>query len=142
MKDLATNQHQTKPTTTIQRVCPQCHRGGLRIRDDKGDDFLAKGYMIHRYCPKCQQWVKPIRVGAKRVTFNRGDILSAIDAAKRLKSEKDLYIVPTIEGFTIERTKPPTWIRHVVVRPDGSFKRISPYMPINPTSCPSDRGVV
>ena len=65
----------------------------------------------------------------KRVTFKRGDIRSAIDAARRLKSDKDLYIVPTAEGFTIEKTKPPTWIRHVLVKPDGTYKRISPYMP-------------
>jgi hypothetical protein len=73
----------------------------------------------------------PVKVKSppKRVTFERGNLQSAIEAARRLKSDKDLYIIPTAEGLTIERTKPPTWIRHVLVRSDGSIKNVRPYMP-------------
>lgn len=61
---------------------------------------------------------------AKHVTFNRGDLSSAIDAARRLKSDKDLFIVPTAYGLSIERVKPPVWLKHIIVKPDGTVEEI------------------
>ena len=66
-----------------------------------------------------------------KVTFNAGNMLSVIDAARRLKADHNLYIMPTYNGLIIEHTKPPTWMRHVIVHPDGTYKNIRPYMPSN-----------
>jgi len=60
----------------------------------------------------------------KRVRFNRGNTESAINAAKRLQSDKTLYIFPTANGLTIEASKPPFGLQHYTVQPDGSVEYI------------------
>lgn len=62
----------------------------------------------------------------KRVRFNRGSLDSAIMAAKRLKSDRNVYIVPTAGGFSIVHQKPPRWLKHAVVKPDGTAQFVKP----------------
>lgn len=67
-----------------------------------------------------------------RVRFDRGDINSAITAAQRLKSDRDLYIFATYLGFTIDRGPPPGVQSYVVVHPDGSTDLYAPLEPEPP----------
>ena len=75
---------------------------------------------------------KESNLGAKeesnpvRVRFDRADIDSAIAAAKRLESEKDLYIFATHLGYTIDRRPPPGMQSYVLVHPDGTTETIKP----------------
>jgi len=61
-----------------------------------------------------------------RVRFDRADIDSAITAAKRLQSEKDLYIFATYLGYTIDYRPPPGMQAYVIVHPDGMTETIKP----------------
>lgn len=61
-----------------------------------------------------------------RVRFDRADIDSAITAAKRLESEKDLYIFATYLGYTIDYRPPPGMQAYVIVHPDGTTETIKP----------------
>lgn len=61
-----------------------------------------------------------------RVQFNRADIDSAIGAAKRLKSDKDLYVFATYLGYTIDRRPPPGMQSYVIVHSDGMTETIKP----------------
>ena len=56
---------------------------------------------------------------AKRVRYNRGNIESVIAAARRLEADHDLYIYPTAYGYTLQHSKPPFGLQHVVVPPRG-----------------------
>lgn len=64
--------------------------------------------------------------GQTRVKYNRGNIESAIEAAKKLVQGKgyDMYIVPTALGLTLVPNKPPFWQKHIIVHPDGSTELI------------------
>lgn len=55
----------------------------------------------------------------KRVRYDRGNLDSAINAAKRLQSDKTLYIFATYYGYTISRQKPPVTQKYVSVKPSG-----------------------
>ena len=55
----------------------------------------------------------------KRVKYNKGNVDSAVDAAKRLKSDKPLYIFATALGFMIDTAKPPFGRKYLTVHPDG-----------------------
>ena len=59
---------------------------------------------------------------ARRVRYNPGSIDDTIAAARRLKSESDLYVFPTGRGLAIERKKPPFGLQYYVVHPDGSVE--------------------
>jgi len=61
-----------------------------------------------------------------RVRFDRGDIDSAIGAAKRLKSDRDLYVFATYLGYTIDKMPPPRSQSHIIVHPDGTTETIKP----------------
>jgi len=61
-----------------------------------------------------------------RVRFDRADIDSAIAAAKRLQSEKDLYIFATHLGYTIDHRSPPGMQSYIIVRPDGTTETVEP----------------
>ncbi|MBA7465863.1 hypothetical protein ES707_01035 [subsurface metagenome] len=75
---------------------------------------------------------KKIEGNPARVRFDRADIDSAIAAAKRLKSEKDLYIFATYLGYTIDH-RPPLGIQsYIIVRPDGTTETIKPIVGGNP----------
>ena len=54
------------------------------------------------------------------IKFDRGNINSAVEAAKKLKAAREVYIVPTVGGYSIMAVKPPSWQNHVVVKPDGT----------------------
>jgi len=70
-----------------------------------------------------------------RVRFDRASIDSAIAAAKRLESEKDLYVFATHLGYTIDHRPPPGMQSYVIVHPDGSTETIKPFES-NPTGNP------
>ncbi len=57
---------------------------------------------------------------SKRIRFNRADINSAVEAAKKLKASREVYIVRTAYGYSIMAAKPPAWQNYIVVKPDGS----------------------
>ena len=61
-----------------------------------------------------------------RVSYDRADIDSAIAAAKRLKSEKDLYIFATYLGYAIDNRPPPGMQSYVIVHSDGTTETIKP----------------
>ncbi|MBA7516369.1 hypothetical protein ES705_08417 [subsurface metagenome] len=67
-----------------------------------------------------------------RVHFDRADIDSAIEAAKRLKSDRDLYIFATHLGYTIDKRPPPGMQQYVIVHTDGSTETIKPGGESNP----------
>jgi len=60
-----------------------------------------------------------------RVRFDRGDIDSAIGAAKRLKSDRDLYVFATYLGYTIDKMPPPGMQSYIIVHPDGTTETIN-----------------
>jgi len=59
-----------------------------------------------------------------RVRFDRSDIDSAIGAAKRLKSDRDLYVFATYLGYTIDKRPPPGMESYIIVHPDGTTETI------------------
>ena len=61
-----------------------------------------------------------------RVHFDRADIDSAIEAAKRLKSDRDLYVFATYLGYTIDNRPPPGMQAYVIVHSDGTTETIKP----------------
>ena len=65
--------------------------------------------------------------------FDRADINSAIEAAKRLKSDRDLYVFATYLGYTIDGRPPPGMQQYVIVHPSGSTEMINPSLGGNPT---------
>lgn len=67
-----------------------------------------------------------------RVRFDRASIDSAIAAAKKLESEKDLYVFATYLGYTIDSRPPPGMQSYVIVHPDGSTETIKPVVEGNP----------
>ena len=69
-----------------------------------------------------------------RVHFDRADINSAIEAAKRLKSDRDLYIFATHLGYTIDKRPPPGMQQYVIVHTDGSTETIKPGGESNPAA--------
>ena len=69
-----------------------------------------------------------------RVHFDRADIDSAIEAAKRLKSDRDLYIFATHLGYTIDKRPPPGMQQYVIVHTDGSTETIKPGGESNPVA--------
>ncbi|MBA7686824.1 hypothetical protein ES703_95283 [subsurface metagenome] len=69
-----------------------------------------------------------------RVHFDRADITSAIEAAKRLKSDRDLYIFATHLGYTIDKRPPPGMQQYVIVHTDGSTETIKPGGESNPVA--------
>ena len=73
-------------------------------------------------CRKGTRMSAEAELTARRVRYNRGSIDDTIAAARRLKSESDLYVFPTGVGLTIERKKPPFGLQYYVVHPDGSVE--------------------
>ena len=67
-----------------------------------------------------------------RVHFDRADIDSAIAAARRLKSDRNLYVFATHLGYTIDGRPPPGMQQYVVVHPDGTTETIKPSVGGNP----------
>ena len=61
-----------------------------------------------------------------RVRFDRASIDSAIEASKRLKSDRDLYVFATYLGYTIDKRAPPGVQSYVLVHPDGTTETIKP----------------
>lgn len=62
---------------------------------------------------------------AKRVRYNKASLVDTISAAKRLQSERTLYIFATCYGFTIHKQKPPFTQAYIAVTPDGQTERVS-----------------
>ncbi|MBE3124829.1 MAG: hypothetical protein IMZ57_04135, partial [Acidobacteria bacterium] len=71
---------------------------------------------------------------AKRARFERGDTDSAIASARRLKSDKPVYITPTTYGLAVGREAPPAWQQHLVVHPDGRVETVSASTDVRPPS--------
>jgi DNA adenine methylase len=65
----------------------------------------------------------------KRIRYNRGDLDSAIAAAKRLKADHPLYIFATAYGYTIEHRPPVGSQQYIVVAPDGKVDYVGPRIP-------------
>jgi len=51
----------------------------------------------------------------RRVRYNRGDLASAVSAAKKIFDGKSLYVFATYNGYTIDSRKPPFDQRYVEV---------------------------
>ena len=69
-----------------------------------------------------------------RVHFDRASIDSAIAAAGRLKSDRNLYVFATHLGYTIDRRPPPGMQQYVIVHPDGTTETVKPIIGGNPTA--------
>lgn len=95
---------------------------------------VLRDYPLEHYPDLAKLVAKPPAVGGNpvRVRFDRASIDSAIAAAKRLESEKDLYIFATYLGYTIDRRPPPGMQQYVVVHPDGSTETVKPLEEGNP----------
>jgi len=55
----------------------------------------------------------------KRVKYNKADLESTINAAKKIIQDKPLYVYATGEGYTIGKQIPPFGMRYYSVNPDG-----------------------
>ena len=67
---------------------------------------------------------QPSAAGQSTARYQKGSLSSAIVAARKLKADHPLYIVPTSEGLKIEHQVPPKWQGHAVVEPDGSVRMV------------------
>lgn len=56
---------------------------------------------------------------ARRVRYNRGNLDSAIAAARQIVDDHPVYIYATAGGFTIDHQRPPFGQQHVKVSPGG-----------------------
>jgi hypothetical protein len=52
----------------------------------------------------------------KRVKYNKADLESTINAAKKIIQDKSLYVFATANGYTIENQKPPFNQKYVEVK--------------------------
>jgi len=73
---------------------------------------------------KAKQLLESIKKPS-RVTYHKGSVADAVRAAKKLKSDHDLYVFPTAEGMLIDKNPPPFGIQHIIIKPDGSHQIIS-----------------
>lgn len=81
---------------------------------------IARGENVGRAIDEFPDLKDQGKRGAKTVHFHRGNIASAIDAAKRLKSDKIKYLIPTANGIQIENSPPPFKnLGYIEVHPDG-----------------------
>lgn len=108
----------------------------LTKRFASSDFFHEAGHALHPDWTEAEvtafdnKMEKAFRKGTNpgRVRFDRASIDSAIAAAKRLQSEKDLYIFATYLGYTIDKRPPPGMQQYVIVHPDSSTETVAPRM--------------
>lgn len=60
----------------------------------------------------------------RRVRYNRGDIDSTVQAARKLVEGNPLYVYATYYGFTIGKSPPPGPQFHVIVKPGGETETV------------------